>query len=174
MKYSMLILTILGTSLLSVSAAENYSCRDSNGRLHVADNQMNLPEECHYQAETSDPKDPGKVNYVPATKQSGRSNNDFNRAVNQEQREASQRKRNAERAVQEAERLANSYESAILTRKDALRNKSYGFRNTVIQADEEMQSARQKKKLLIEELKQLRLTTTQQEQIETFLDKIQN
>ena len=174
MKTYILILTILGASLLSASATENYSCRDSKGRLHVADNKMNLPEECRSHAVTSDSKDPGKVNYVPATRQSSQSKNDFNRAVDQEQREIDQRKRNVEIAVLQAEKLATSYESAVLKRKDALRSKSYGFRNTIIQADQEMQSARQGKELLIEELKQIRLTTTQQEQIETFLNKIQN
>lgn len=174
MKHCLLILTILGASLLNTSAAENYSCRDSNGRLHVADNLMRLPEECRDQADTSEPKDPGKVNYVPAAKQSSQSNNSFKRALRQEQREINQRKHKAERAVLQAEKLATSYENAILNRKDALRSKRYGVRDTIIQADQEMRSSRRGKEILIEELKQIRLSSTQQEQIDTFLDKIQN
>ncbi len=174
MKYFILTLSILVASLLNTSAAENYSCRDSKGRLHVADNLMNLPEECRYKADISDPKDPGKVNYVPPAGQTSQSNNSFERAVRQEQQTISQRKRKAESAVLQAEKLVNSYESAILKRKNALRSKRYGFRNTIIQADQEMQSARQGKQILIKKLKKTRLTSTQQEQIETLLNKIQN
>ncbi len=44
MKYIVLILVMLVFPLLTTSSAENYSCRDSDGGLHVADNLMSLLE----------------------------------------------------------------------------------------------------------------------------------
>ena len=41
------LLVVLLPILLVVAAnAENYSCRDSHGRLHLSDSMETLPEDC--------------------------------------------------------------------------------------------------------------------------------
>ncbi len=174
MKYFILTLSILVASLLNTSAAENYSCRDSKGRLHVADNLMSLPEECLHKADISEADDSGKVNYVPPVPLDPQIKNDFNQEVNQQSRKAKQRKREAGRLVSRAESLANSFENAVIKRKEALRNKQYGYRTTIVQAAQEMQHARSKKEALLGELPKARLSSAQREQIEMQLKRIQN
>jgi hypothetical protein len=174
MKYIILVLALLGLTLLSSAAAESYSCRDSNDRLHIADNLMSLPEECRAQAVTSEPTDSGKVNYVPPAVQSHQGSNDFKRAVGQEEQKVKQRKREAEELIQRAKKMADSYETAVTKRKAALRSKKYGFRETVILANQEMRSAREGRDALREEMVQMRLTPKQRAQIEALLARIQN
>ena len=174
MRYIILVLALLGSLPLTISAAETYACRDNNDRLHVADNLMSLPEECRDRAETSDLNDPGKVNYVPPAVQKPQNNNDFERAVIQEQQKIEQRKRETEALISQAESLASSYKDAVIKRKAAVRSKSYGSRETIIQAEQEIERARNGKKSLLESLPQSRLTSAQREQIETQLNKIQD
>ena len=174
MKYIILILAMLGFPLLTISTAENYSCRDNNNRLHIADNLMSLPEECRDQADISAPNGSGKVSYVPPAVQTRQSNNDFERALREEERKTRQRKTEAENLILEAENLANTYGNAGIKRKTALRSKKYGSRETIILAGQEMQRARNGKEILLEKLERARLSSTQRAQITTLLNKIQN
>ncbi len=174
MKYFILTLSILVASLLNSSAAENYSCRDSKGRLHVADNLMSLPAECLHKSEISETNDSGKVNYVPPVQLDPQIKNDFNHAVNQQDQKVKLREREAGRLVSRAESLANSFENAVIKRKEALRNKQYGYRTTVVQAGQEMQHSRKEKEALLGELPKARLSSAQREQIEIQLKRIQN
>jgi hypothetical protein len=159
---------------LSFSGAESFSCRDKAGQLHVADNLMSLPEECRFQADTSNPKDPGKVNYVPAVTQTHQNHNEFNNAVRQEQLKAEQQQREVEGLISEASYLAESFESAVKKRKSAFRVKTYGYREEAIQADKEMQGARAGKKALIEKLAQVHLSSEQKSQIDSLLARIED
>jgi len=170
MKYIILTLAISALPLLSF--AETYSCRDNEGQLHIADNLMKLPEECRYQANTLDPKATGKVNYVPAGGQTHQINNDFERAVRQEQQEVKRHEQEAQNIISQAKWLAESYENAVIKRKTALRSKKYGFREEIIEADKDMKRAIKDKKTLLQEVEKVRISTTQREQIEMFMNKI--
>ena len=174
MKHILLVLAILALPQWSFAETESYSCRDNKGRLHVADNLMHLPEECRYQADTRDPKDPSKVNYIPQAAQAHKSHNDFKDAINQDQQETRQRENEAESLIAQTKELASSFEAAVIKRRTALRNKKTGFRETIILADQGMQNARKEKEVLLKRLSETHLTSTQREQIEGHLNKIQN
>lgn len=174
MKYVVLALAALSFPLLSLSAAQNYSCRDNSDLLHIADNLMSLPEECRDRAKTSSSGKEGKVNYVPAAVQTRQSDNDFAKELSEEAQRIEQRKREADDLVQEAEDLASSYENAVAQRKMALRHKNYGNRSTITLALDEMRQARKGKKNLLAKLPRARLSSPQRKQIETILDRVRD
>ena len=174
MKPLILMLGILVFALAGLSSAENYSCRDTNDRLHIADTLMSLPEECRNQAVSIEDSDSGKVNYVPPATQSTLDLESFEEAVAKDEQQLKQRKLAAKKLLQQARSLADSYELSVISRKTALRSKKYGFRKTVISADQGIQSARKEKAGLLDKMKKTRLTPTQKEAILNQLNRIEN
>ncbi len=174
MKPIILILAILVFPLAGLSSAENYSCRDANDRLHIADNPMSLPEECRNQAVNAQESDSGKVSYVPPVSQNSQHNESFAEAVAEEEQQLRQRSLAAENLLHQARSLADDYENSVASRKTAMRSQKYGFRKTVISADQGIQSARKEKEILLDKIKKTRLTSTQKGAILNHLNRIKN
>jgi hypothetical protein len=173
MRYVILFFALLVIPQQTATAAETFSCKDSDGTLHIADNQMSLPTECRDQAITSEPdKEVGSVSYVPAAKQPSQPSSEFNQAVREEDRASKARKRRAAALVGRAQNLAADYENGVTTRKAAVRSMRYGTREDIIAAEQQVQTARSGKKKLRAELDDARLSTEQRQQIETQLNSI--
>lgn len=167
------ILLFLCLLLTTPAMAETFSCTDSDDVLHIADNLMNLPEECRDQAKTLSPEGSGSVSYVPAQQEQQRIKSDFDQAVREENQAQAQKKQQAEDMVQRAGSIANAYQNAVISRKSSVRSKKYGTRGEIQNAEEVMQRSRHDKQVLLEEASNARLSAEQRQQIETLLDKVE-
>ena len=173
MKIVFLGFALLVSSVLFANAAETFSCHNSDGVQHIADDLMSLPAECRDQAIKSDPEsDPSSVNYVPDVQQSNQQSDEFQKALLEEEQATLVRKQKAEGLVLRAQHLATTYENAVVQRKTAVSSNQYGSRDEILQAAQAMQTAREGKTSLLEVLESARLSGEQQQQIESLLDTI--
>lgn len=160
--------------LLTMPAmAETFSCTDSDDVLHIADNLMNLPEECRDQAKTRSTEGSGSVNYVPAQQEQQRIKSDFDQAVREEDQAQARKRQQADNMIQRAGSISSAFQNAVITRKSAIRSKSYGNRGEIQNAEEIMQRSRHDKQVLLEEASNARLSAEQRQQIESLLDKVE-
>ena len=166
------ILTCISLLLPAPLLADNYSCTDSQGVIHIADNLMKLPAECRDQAKTLKEGDSGRVNYVaPVPTPQGQAQ-DFQQAVRSEELELKKKKQEAAEMVNQAKKLADNFEEAVTIRKTALRSKSYGSRDKLKMAESMMEYSRKGKRGLLEDMQKAHLSSEQRQQIMEALSRI--
>lgn len=153
--------------------AETVYCIDAQGQRHIADDMMSLPESCRAESKKLAPSDSGRVNYVPPVSAPAESSARFEQAVRAQDAELEQKKRFTQSLLRRAERISRAYEEAVTARKEALRSKSYGQRDVIRQADEQMQLSRTEKEVLFNELDESRIYGQERQDIEELLNKVE-
>ena len=171
MRISQLLLVLLFFTVTS-GAAESYSCRDSHGRLHLADSPGNLPEECLGQEQKHQSGAVDNLNYVPMPVEPAANSGSFERSVRAADRELLQQRQAAEQLQQRAEQLASSYETAVSDKRQAKRRWSYGSRETILGADRRIEQARDGKRKLLQELSGSRLSDREEVQVRALLERV--
>jgi hypothetical protein len=167
-------LLIIICSLPVLAAATLYSCRDSEGRLHVTDNLQSLPDECRGVARDVETTDPDNLHYVPertpAPAVDHRS--EFQRQLLEQERQQQEQQQREEQLVKEAQGLAEMFEQAQQDRRNALRRWSYDSRATIERAADEMNAARSGKQQLLTDLERQRVSIGTAEQVRALLEQI--
>ena len=166
------LLVLLCLLLVTAVCAENYSCRDHQGRLHLADSLANLPEDCRDQALTHKSEPVDNLNYVPTPAAPVGSDARFEQSVREVERELLQKQQLAAQLKQRAEQLAVNYEAASVDKHRARRNWTYSSRETIKAADESIRQARAGKRQLLQELSAASLSSQEQRQIKANLERI--
>lgn len=170
-----LLLLICFCLLLPTTAvrAETVYCIDAQGQKHIADDMMSLPESCRLESKKLAPSDAGRINYVPPVSPPTDSSARFEQEVRAQDAELERKKRFAESLLRRAERISRTYEEAVAARKEALRSKSYGQRDILRRAEDQMQQSRNEKELLLNELEQARIYGQERQDIEELLNKVE-
>lgn len=168
------ILMIIFCALPLVAAAELYSCRDSEGRLHVTDNLLALPDECRADVREEETSDPDNLPVVPEPAASpvvdSRSRVELE-MLEQERRRQEQQQRE-DQLIREARGLADTYVQAQQDRRNAIRSWSPDSRRTIARAADEMAAARSGKQRMLADLERQRLPIRTSEQIRAILETI--
>jgi len=161
--------------LLSVAsaAAETYSCRDSQGKLHFADNPANLPEDCRGQEQKIEPGKVGNLNLVPAAPTPPQSGRAFEQTVYSAEKERQQKQQQTRNLQLRAEQLAKKYQEAVRAKRGAVRSWSYDSREQINKADQQIKEARAGKQQLLQELESLKIPSAEEKKIRQELKAIE-
>ncbi|MBW6508558.1 MAG: DUF4124 domain-containing protein [Desulfuromonadales bacterium] len=169
-----LILMIVFVSLPLVAAATLYSCRDSEGRLHVTDNLQALPDECRADVHEVEASDPDNLHFVPertpAPAVDHRS--EYQRQLLEQQRQQQEQQQREEQLIREAQGLADRFDRAQQERRNAIRRWSAESRRTIEFAVDEMAAARSGKQRMLADLERQRVSIRTSEQVRTILEQI--
>lgn len=172
MRTFQLLVFLLSVLQVTTVCAENYSCRDRQGRLHLADSLANLPEECRDQALTHKSEPVDNLNYVPAPAVPAGSDARFEHSVREVERELLRKQQLAKQLKERAEQLAITYEAASVDKRRARRNWKYSSRETIKAADESIRQARAGKRQLLQDLSAASLSSQEERQIKATLERI--
>ncbi len=169
-----LILLVIFCLSPMVVEATLYSCRDSEGRLHVSDNLQSLPDECRADVREVEASDPDNLHFVPETSpppvEDTRSR--FELEVLEQQRRQQEQEQREEQLIREARSLAAQFEQAQLDRRDAIRRWSADSRRIIEQAANGMAAARSGKQRMLTNLEQQRVSIRTSEQVRAILEQI--
>jgi len=168
------LLFLCGPLSATAVLAETVYCSDAQGQKHIADDLMSLPEACRAQAKKRIPADSNRINYVPPLSPPANSSARFKQAVGAEEKNLAQKKRYAEDLSRRAENILRTYAEAVTARKEALRSQSYGRRDVIRQASEQMQQSQEEKKALLKELENARIYGQERQAIEDLLNKVES
>ncbi|MCW8859352.1 MAG: hypothetical protein OQK50_04090 [Deltaproteobacteria bacterium] len=158
--------------ILVTSQAATYSCRDSQGQLHITDNLQALPEDCRGSARIYKPETPDNLNFVPQKAAPKGSGAEFQEDVRNAEREIQQKQLRIESYLQRAEQLSADYLQAEKEKRQATRRWSYGSRDIIRQADERIARARLGKKQLLQELSGQKIAKDDEKKILLWLNEI--
>ncbi|MBD1400527.1 DUF4124 domain-containing protein [Pelovirga terrestris] len=151
-----------------------YSCRDSEGRLHVTDNLQSLPDECRADVREVEAGDPDNLHFVPETSpppvEDTRSR--FELEVLEQQRRQQEQEQREEQLIRQARSLVSRFEQAQQDRRNAIRRWSADSRRTIEQAATDMAAARNGKQQLLTTLGQQRVSIRTSEQVRALLEQI--
>ena len=172
MRIFQLLVMLLPLLLVTAASADNYSCRDSQGRLHLADSLSNLPEECREQAQTHTSDAVDNLNYVQTPVVPGGSDVRFEHSVRDVERGLQRKQQHGEQLRQRAEKLAEKYETASADRRRATRRWNYSSRETIKKSEELIQEARKGKQQVLQELPAAALPSREEQKIRAILDRV--
>lgn len=170
MKTLLLLMLLCGAPV--IAAASLYSCRDSAGHLHVTDNLQALPDECRPDAKRLEATDPDNLQFVPDRTPQPVVNPRFEKQVLEQERQTRQQQQEAQRMIAEAEELLALYQQAQQDRRQATRRWSYGSRQIIQQATEQIAEAQAGKERLLSELEQQRFSSDVDSRLRTLLDQM--
>jgi len=157
-----------------LAEATLYSCRDSEGRLHVTDNLQSLPDECRTDVREIEAGDPDNLHFVPEVTpppvEDTRSR--FERQVLEQQRRQQEQEQREEQLISQARVLAAQFEQAQQDRRNAIRSWSADSRRTIEQAANDMAAARSGKQRMLTNLDQQRVSIRTSEQVRAILEQI--
>lgn len=165
---NLLVLLMIGSA-----AAEIYSCRDADGRLHVSDNLQALPDDCRPEAKKLSDTGTDTLNVVPYDAGSSSPDFRFEQLLREQHQLQQERQDAAERLTRKAEELLTSYKQARQDRRTALRRWSYDSRQIIQEADEQIATVRTEKQQLLAELDEWRLSAETENLIRRTLDEIE-
>lgn len=169
-----LILMVIFVTLPLVATATLYTCRDSDGRLHVTDNLQSLPDECRADVREVEATDPDNLHFVPETTPAPAvdSRSEFQRQLREQERQQQEQQQREEQMIKEARGLADRFEQAQQARRNAIRRWSSNSRSTIERAADEMNAARSGKQRMLAELERQRLSIRTSEQVRALLEQI--
>jgi hypothetical protein len=169
-----LILMVIFCLSPMVVEATLYSCRDSEGRLHVTDNLQSLPDECRADVREIEPTDPDNLHFVPETTPppAADTRSRFEMEVLEQQRRQQEQEQREEQLISQARSLAAQFEQAQQDRRNAIRRWSYDSRATIERAADDMAAARDGKQQLLTNLEQQRVSIKTSEQVRAILEQI--
>ncbi len=169
-----LILAVVLCTIPLVAVATLYTCRDSEGRLHVTDNLQSLPDECRVDAREVEASDPDNLHFVPelTSPPAVDTRSRFEREVLEQQRRQQEQEQREAELMQEARELSELFQQAQLDRRNAIRRWSADSRRTIEQAAADMAAARSGKQRLLAELERQRVSIRTSEQVHAILDQI--
>lgn len=169
-----LMLMVVFVSLPLVAAATLYTCRDSEGRLHVTDNLQALPDECRADVREVEARDPDNLHFVPERTPAPAvdHHSEFQRQLLEQQRQQQEQQQRDEQLIKEAQGLADRFEQAQQDRRNAIRRWSAESRRTIEFAADEMAVARSGKQRMLADLERQRVSIRTSEQVRAILEKI--
>jgi hypothetical protein len=169
-----IILLVLFCTLPLQVLATLYTCRDSEGRLHVTDNLQSLPDECRGVAREVEATDPDNLHFVPERTPAPAvdSRSEFKRQLLEQQRQQQEQQQREDQLIKEARDLADQFEQAQQARRNAIRRWSADSRRTIEGAMDDMTAARSGKQLLLADLERQRVSITTSEQVRAILEQI--
>lgn len=169
-----LILMVAFATLSLPAAAELYTCRDSEGRLHVTDNLQALPDECRADVREVGADDPDNLHFVPepTTAPPVDHRSEFQRQLLDQQRQQQEQRQREEQLIREARGLADQFEQAQQDRRNAISRWSPDSRRTIERAVDEMASARSGKERMLTDLERQRVSIRTSEQVRVILEQI--
>jgi hypothetical protein len=173
MRTFQLLAMLLVLLLAPLVRAENYSCRDNQGRWYFSDSLANLPEECLDRAQTYRSDDPvDNLNYVPSAAEPGDGSLSFENSVREVEHDQQRQEQRSKQLLQRAEQLADRYETDNADRRRALRRWNYRSRETIRTAEESIQQVREGKQQLLSELSAAALSSQEEQRIKEILKRI--
>ncbi|MFO7767237.1 MAG: DUF4124 domain-containing protein [Pelovirga sp.] len=169
-----LIFLIVFCSLPVMAMATLYTCRDSEGRLHVTDNLQALPDECRVDAREVDDTDPVNLHFVPEPTSPPvvDTRSRFEQQLREQQRRQQEREDLEEQLIREARELADTFVQAQQDRRSAISSWSADSRATIQQAAKDMAAAREGKQRLLADLERQRVSINVSEQVRTILEQV--
>ncbi len=169
-----LILMVIFCLSPMVVEATLYSCRDSEGRLHVTDNLQSLPDECRADVREIEAENPDNLHFVPETTPPPvvDTRSRFEMELLEQQRRQQEQEQREELLISEARSLVKRFEQAQQDRRNAIRSWSYDSRATIERAVEDMAAARDGKQQLLTTLGQQRVSIRTSEQVRAILEQI--
>lgn len=166
-------LMIMMIGLPVIADANLYYCRDSQGRLHVADGLQNLPEECRGEARQVEPTDQDKLQIVPERgPDPTQTRPRLDQELREQQHRIQQQQAAAEGMVAKARELATRYEQAQHDRRNALRRWTYDSRRIIQDAADQSAEAQRGKQQLLTELERERVPAATAQQVREILSRI--
>lgn len=168
----LLLLLLLTAFANTHSWAKTYSCRDSQGKMHFADNLQGLPSECLGKEKVIKPDKPDNLNYVPATKDPSAPGIKFQHSVRDAEREQQRKQVEKRQLHSRAEKLLERYQEALAEKRRAKRSWSYSSRDIIKSSDQTISGVKADKELLLEELNSARVGTEEKTKIEQVLSGI--
>ena len=169
-----LILIVVLCSFPLVAVATLYTCRDSEGRLHVTDNLQSLPDECRVDAREVEAGDPDNLHFVPerTSPPTVDTHSRFEQQLREQQQRQQEQEELEEQLILEAQELADTFMQALQDRRTAIRRWSADSRGTIQQAAEDMAAARSGKQRLLADLERQRVSIRTSEQVRAILEQI--
>lgn len=169
-----LFLFIIICSLPTLAVATLYSCRDSEGRLHVTDNLQSLPAECRAGAREIDQTNPDNLHFVPERSSSPPidTKSRFQQQVFEQEQRQREQQQLEERLIREAQGFADLYLQAQQERRNAIRHWRHDSRATIERAADQMATAQREKQRLLAELEQHRVPARVSEHVREILGQI--
>jgi len=169
-----IILLVLFCTLPLQALATLYTCRDSEGRIHITDNLQSLPDECRSGAREVEATDPDNLHFVPERTPAPAvdSRSEFERQLLEQQRQQQEQQQREEQLIGEARRLADKFTQAQQDRRDAIRRWSADSRRTIERAADDMAVARSGKQQMLAELNRQRVSIRTSEQVRAILEQI--
>lgn len=167
-------LTLAAYLLLApVCWGQTYSCRDSSGQQHFADNLQGLPEECRGQEKVIQPGSTDNLNFVPAVPADQAGGRSFQQSVEAVERELREKKETEQRLKDEAEALRDRFRTVLTEKRRAKRVWGYDSRQKIEQANAELEIIKAEKQRLQKELSVARLAAQDREVVQGFLAEIE-
>ncbi len=171
---NLLLFFLLGLLFVSTATAQTYSCRDKQGKLLFSDKLSNMPSECLTEATEVTSEQAGTLNFVPNPSTSAGASQEVENQIREVDRQAEEKNAQAGQLEQRAKSLANQYQDAVARKTKARRSWNYSSRETVEQAESEIQQARQGKQQLLEELPRAAISGDNQTRIKEHLGQIED
>ena len=157
-----------------IAAASLYTCRDSEGRLHVSDNLHTLQGVCQIGARKIEAKDPDNLHYVPERTSPPvvDTQSRYEHEVREEQRRQREQQQREAEMVERAREISAQFQRAQTERRNAITRWSTESRRRIEQAVAEMSAARNSKQRLIAEMEQQRVSSKTAEEVHSILDQV--
>lgn len=168
------ILLLIFCSLPLIAAATLYTCRDSEGRLHVTDNLQSLPDECRVDARQVEETDPDNLHFVPerTSPPAVDTRSRFEQEVLEQQRRQQEQQQREDQLIREARELADTFLQAQQDRRSAIRRWSADSRRTIERAATDMAAARSGKQRILADLERQRVSVRTSERVREILEQI--
>ncbi len=150
-----------------------YSCRDSQGQLHVVDNLLALPEECLGKYQKYKSWKINKLQVVPAKSMTPEAEIIIEQNIRDAEREERLKELQEQQLHERAGALVELYQSAVAEKRKAQRSWRYGSRETIKQANEKVANSREGKRQLLGELDKMKISVAVEKQIRATLEKVE-
>lgn len=166
-------LVVVFFSLLMVSAAVAetiHRCIDPSGNLVLTDDPAKFPPGCKPLEQA--PEGGGTFNVLTVPETTSAAAGQADEAARLERAERSERQAQIAAWREQARDLVSTYQAAETRRNQAFRRWSYSSRETVNQALEQMEQAREEKQALLRQIDQMFVPAQDRDEIRGILDAI--
>lgn len=169
----LLMILVLGW-LAPLCWGQTYTCRDSSGQLHFADNLQGLPEECRGNEKVVNPGKADNLNFVPATPAESGVTREFEKSVESVERELREKRETAQQLRLQSETLRERYQETLAAKRRAQRVWGYDSRDKIKQADTEIERIKSEKQRLLAELMVARMPAKERAAIREVLAEVES
>lgn len=152
---------------------EIYSCRDSQGQLHLSDNPLDLPEACRATAVRTAPE-AENFTIVPAVLQKSAPSGEVEQAVREVEEKIESQQQRLAQYRQRATALVRTYRQVLEEKRSAKRRWTYNSRKIIAQANEQIERLKGEKRDLLLAVTRDRMSLNEKDELIFILAQIED